>query len=210
MKLIGGLSFEGSNQLETQPILTFWGSHKAIGPVVDTFEDAAGHITDGTGLVGDALGNAYEHAADKATARTVLSFLAIWECLILAPFSRLVKETKRKTAIFEGPINLLNVCFAFFLHFRFLPAELNQPLAGLGIANNTGIYRVLVGCIIPQTEDLEPPTILALSKRIPIHMGKRRVPKTEGTLLKRIPKRGPQLLLKKEGTKRGQKGKEQQ
>jgi len=45
------------------------------GPVVDTLGGAAGHITDGTGLVGNALGEAYNHAADKVdfVARTAIN-----------------------------------------------------------------------------------------------------------------------------------------
>ena len=86
---------------------------------MDTLEGAAGHITDGTGLVGNALGEAYNHAADKATARTVLSFLANWH-----PFQGWLGKPKQKTAIFEGSINRLNVVLPVLCIFAFCQQSL--------------------------------------------------------------------------------------
>ncbi|CAJ1415977.1 unnamed protein product [Effrenium voratum] len=67
--------------------------HSVAGKVIDTFTgpfvDAAGHITDGTGLVGDALGDAYEHAADKVdfVANTAINTVEMAVEILLRGFS---------------------------------------------------------------------------------------------------------------------------
>ena len=45
-----------------------------VDTVSDTVSDVGGAITDGTGLVGDALSDAYNNAADQAGSEDVVFF----------------------------------------------------------------------------------------------------------------------------------------